>query len=190
MSFTQGLRQLPPGDMVQRTHENRDIHRDIIEWQSLRPSDEIARAAASITIHRRRELLLRDLNADHLSAAAGELANECTSPAADIHHDLARRLGQPLEDRQISAHYAAQGRPIVIGRRRMALLRLSQESGDLRDPAALERPHDEGVASEVLLLPWRPRVIEISKATEGPPGKGTICKSTVNAGFKTKRRSS
>jgi carbon monoxide dehydrogenase subunit G len=32
------------------------------------------------------------------------------------------------------------------------------------------------------------RVIEISKATEGPPGKGTIYKSTVkDAGFKTKR---
>jgi uncharacterized protein YndB with AHSA1/START domain len=32
------------------------------------------------------------------------------------------------------------------------------------------------------------RVVEISKATDGPPGKGTIYRSTVkDAGFKTKR---
>ena len=35
---------------------------------------------------------------------------------------------------------------------------------------------------------FSPRVIEISKATDGPPGKGTIYKSTVkDAGMKTKR---
>ncbi len=35
---------------------------------------------------------------------------------------------------------------------------------------------------------FSPRVVEISKATDGPPGKGTIYKSTVkDAGMKTKR---
>lgn len=94
---------------MKRAHEHGDVDRCVRKRQRLRAPDEVAGPAVGIASQRGPKLLLRDLEADRPSAAAGELADERAAAAADVENVLAVRRDKALEHRDVGGLLAAHG---------------------------------------------------------------------------------